>query len=149
MKTDQDFTTSILVDESPKQMFDAIINPQAWWSEEITGGTRKLNDEFNYHYKDVHICKFKLIELVTDQKVVWLCEENYFNFIKDQSEWVGTRVIFEILAKGNQTLLNFTHQGLVPAYECFEICENAWTGYIQDSLRDLITTGKGKPNAKE
>jgi hypothetical protein len=34
------------------------------------------------------------------------------------------------------------------AYECFDICSNAWTTYIQKSLRDLITTGKGKPNGK-
>jgi hypothetical protein len=45
--------------------------------------------------------------------------------------------------------LQVTHKGLVPEYECYEICENAWTGYIQDSLRDLITKGKGKPNSSE
>jgi len=34
-------------------------------------------------------------------------------------------------------------------YECYEICQDAWTNYIQNSLSDLITTGKGQPNAKE
>jgi uncharacterized protein YndB with AHSA1/START domain len=146
---DQNFNTTFLVSQSPKDVFDAVTNPRAWWSEEIKGATGKLNDEFDYHYKDVHICKFKLIEVVPNQKIVWLCEANHFNFIKDQSEWVGTKVIFEIVAKGDQTQLNFTHRGLVPTYECYEICENAWTGYIQDSLRDLITTSSGKPNPRE
>jgi hypothetical protein len=42
-----------------------------------------------------------------------------------------------------------THQGLVPEYECFEICRDAWTSYIQNSLHDLIVTGKGQPNGKD
>ncbi|MBC7399707.1 MAG: SRPBCC domain-containing protein, partial [Mucilaginibacter sp.] len=72
-----------------------------------------------------------------------------FNFIKDQNEWKGTKIIFEISKKDNQTQMHFTHEGLVPAYECYEICFDAWTDYIQNSLRNLITTGKGTPNPAE
>jgi len=145
---DQNFTTAILVDQTPKEVFDAVNNVRGWWSEEIEGGTDKLNDEFNYHYENVHSCKMKLIEVIPGKKVVWDVLENYFNFTKDKSEWVGTKIIFEISEKDNKTELRLTHQGLVPAYECFEICRDAWTSYIQKSLRNLVTTGKGQPNAK-
>jgi hypothetical protein len=91
----------------------------------------------------------KLIEVIPDQKVVWLVLDNYFKFTKDKSEWIGTKVIFEISPKDNKTALRMTHQGLVPAYECFEICRDAWTNYIQNSLRNLIVTGKGQPNGKD
>jgi hypothetical protein len=149
MKTIHGFNTTILVDESPKEVFDAINNVRCWWSENIEGGTEKLNDEFSYKYKDVHHCAMKLIEVLPDQKVVWLVMDNYFNFIKDQSEWKGTKIIFEISKKGGQTQMHFTHEGLTPAYECYQICFDAWTDYIQNSLRNLITTGKGTPNPKE
>ena len=145
---DQNFTTAILVDQTPKEVFDAVNNVRGWWSEEIEGGTDKLNDEFNYHYENVHSCKMKLIEVIPGKKVVWDVLENYFKFTKDKSEWVGTKIIFEISEKDNKTELRLTHQGLVPAYECFEICRDAWTSYIQKSLRNLVTTGKGQPNAK-
>lgn len=145
----QDFTTTILVDKTPKEAFDAITNVRGWWSEEIEGSTTKLNDVFDYHYKDVHKSKMKLTEVVPEQKVVWDVLDNYFNFTKDKSEWKGNKIIFEISKKDNKAQIKFTHQGLVPQYECYEICENAWTGYIQNSLKDLITTGKGKPNKKE
>jgi hypothetical protein len=146
---DQHFTTSFLVDESPKEVFDAINNVRGWWSEEIEGGTSELNDVFDYQYKDVHICKMKLAEVAPGKKVVWLVLDNYFNFIKDKSEWKNTKVSFEIEQDGDKTKLIFAHFGLTPAYECFDICATAWTQYIQQSLFKLITTGKGQPNLKE
>ena len=145
--TAKDFTTTILVDNSPAEVFNAINNVREWWSEEIEGSTDKLNSEFDYHYEDVHRCKIKIVELVPNKKVVWSVLDNYFKFTKDKSEWKGTKIIFEIAEKDNKTEMRFTHQGLVPAYECYEICRDAWTGYIQKSLRNLITAGKGQPNA--
>ncbi len=85
----------------------------------------------------------KLIEVIPYKKVVWLVLDNYFKFTKDQSEWKGTKINFEISKKGNKTQIRFTHLGLVPEYECYDICKNAWTQYIQQSLFSLITTGKG------
>ena len=145
----KDFTTTIKVDQSPLQAFEAVTNVRGWWSQEIEGGTSRLNDEFTYHYKDVHRSTMKLIEVIPDQRVVWLCTSNQFNFTNDKSEWIGTRVIFEISTKGDQTEIRFTHAGLVPTYECFDVCQNAWTNYIHTSLRNLISTGKGSPNPKE
>jgi hypothetical protein len=144
-----DFTTALLVDQTPRKAFDAINNVRGWWSEEIEGSTDKLNEVFAYHYEDVHRCQIKLIEVIPDKKVVWLVLDNYFKFTKDKSEWIDTKIIFDIAKKDNKTEIRFTHQGLVPEYECYEICHDAWTNYIHNSLSSLITTGKGKPNGKD
>ena len=143
----QDFTTTILVDQSPEEVFKAIQNVRSWWSEEIEGKTANLNDEFKYHYEDVHRCKIKLIEVAPNQKIVWLIEENYFSFTKDDTEWTNTKAVFDISKKENKTQLTFTHIGLIPDYECYEVCKSGWTNYIQNSLIKLITSGKGEPNA--
>lgn len=145
----QNFTTSIKVENSAKEVFDAITNVRAWWSEGITGHTDKLNEEWLYHYQDVHRCKIKVAELIPYQKVVWLVIDNYFSFTKDKEEWVGNRMEFEIVEKDNLTTLTFTQVGLVPEYECYDICQNAWNTYIQKSLYGLITKGMGEPNSKE
>jgi hypothetical protein len=144
-----DFTTTLLVEQSPTEVFNAINNVRGWWSEEIEGITDKLNEEFTYHYEDVHRCKIKLIEVIQDKKVVWLVLDNYFNFTYDKNEWKGTKIIFEISQKDTKTQIRFTHLGLVPGYECYEVCRDAWSNYINNSLRSLITTGKGQPNPKE
>jgi hypothetical protein len=145
----QDFTAAISVERTPEEAFDAINNVRGWWSENIEGGTEKLGDEFTYRYKDVHSCKIKIAELIPGKKVVWHVLDNRFNFTKDKNEWKGTDVIFEVSKKGNKTEVRFTHRGLVPEYECFDVCSNAWGSYINDSLRSLIATGKGQPNQKE
>lgn len=145
----QDFTTTILVDQTPQEAFNAINNVRGWWSQNIDGKTDQLNSEFAYQYKDVHRCKIKIIELVPAQKVVWHVLDNYFNFIEDKSEWKNTKIVFEISKKDGKTAIQFTHQGLVPAYECYQICNDAWSHYIQDSLKSLIATGKGAPTPKE
>ena len=48
MKKEKDFTTTILVEKSPTEVFDAINNVRGWWQGEIKGNTEKLNDEFTY-----------------------------------------------------------------------------------------------------
>ncbi|AEV99162.1 ATPase [Niastella koreensis] len=145
----KDFTTSIEVNQTPAEVFKAVTNPRAWWSLEIEGNTEKLNEIFNYHYKDAHRAQMKLIEVVPDKKVVWQVLDNYFNFTQDEHEWKGNTIVFEITPKGNKTLLQFTQVGLTPEEECYDICEKAWGNYIESSLYNLITTGKGEPNPKE
>ncbi len=147
--TTTDFSTTILVDQTPEEVFKAVNNVRGWWSENVEGTTDKLNEQFLYYYKDVHISKMKIVEFVPYEKVAWLVLENHFNFTTDKTEWNGNKIVFEISKKENQTELRFTQIGLVPDYECYNVCHDAWTSYIQGSLKDLITTGKGKPNAKE
>lgn len=145
----KNFTASFQVSQTPKKVFDATNNVRGWWSEEIEGGTQKLNDEFIYHYKDVHICRMKLEEVVPNKKIVWKVLSNYFNFTKDKNEWTGDKIIFEITEKNGKTQLNFTHEGLTPECECYEACYDGWSNYIKKSLYNLVTTGKGQPNPKE
>ena len=143
MKT-SDFTTTISVDQTPQEAFNAINNVRDWWPGEIEGNTTKLNGEFSYRYKKMHYSNQKLVEVIPGKKVVWLVTESSLNFVENKSEWTGTKIIFEISEKGNKTQVRFTHQGLVPQFECFDACSNAWTDIIRDGLRELITTGKGE-----
>ena len=146
--TEKNYTATITVDQSPQEAFDAIRNVRGWWSEEITGSTDQLGDEFNYHYQDMHRCTMKLVELVPSRKVTWLVTDNFFSFTEDKTEWKNTKIVFDIAKKSTKTEIHFTHEGLVPAYECYNVCSDAWGSYIRGSLKSLIETGKGSPNTK-
>ncbi len=147
--SDQNYTTSFTVDQSPEEVFAAVNNVRGWWSQEIDGSTDKFGAEFKFHYRDFHRTTHKITEFVPGKKVVWHTTDSHINFVKDKTEWNGTDVVFEITKKGDKTELRFTHVGLVPAIECYGDCSGAWGFYINDSLHSLIMTGKGQPNQKE
>ena len=140
------FTTAITVDNSASEAFKAINNARAWWQGEIEGDTNKLNDEFVYRMEEVHYSKQKITELIPNEKVVRLVTDSKLNPLKfkDESEWTGTKIIFEIAEINNKTQIRFTHVGLVPAFECYGDCSWAWGQLIEESLFSLITTGTGK-----
>jgi hypothetical protein len=144
--SDQNYTTAFSVDQTPKEAFAAINNVRGWWSGEIEGDTDKLGVEFTYRVPDVHYSKQKITEFIPGKKVVWLVLDAELTFVEDKSEWKGTEINFEISKKDGKTEVRFTHVGLVPAYECFSDCSNAWGMLINGSLRKLITTGKNQPN---
>ncbi len=145
---DHNFTTTFTVDQTPEEAFAAINDVRGWWSGKpgIEGSTDKLGDEFAYRYEDVHYSRQKVTELIPGKKVVWLVLDARLDFTKDKTEWKGTEITFEISKKGNKTEVRFTHVGLVPEFECFDACSNAWGSYVKGSLRSLITKGKGQPN---
>jgi hypothetical protein len=149
MKNNQNYSTTISVKQTPKEVFEAVNNVRGWWSEEIEGRTDKLGAEFEFHYQDLHRSTHKITELVPGRKVVWHVPDARLTFVRDKTEWKGTDIVFEIAKKGNQTELRFTHIGLVPAIECYGACSGAWGFYINESLLSLITSGEGQPNKKE
>ena len=145
----QDYAVAFTVNQSPEAVFDAINDVRGWWSQAVRGETDRLGAVFYHHYKDVHRCTLEITELVPGKKVAWHVLHNDFSFIQDKTEWNGTDVIFDITKKGDKTEVRFTHAGLVPAYECYDVCSNAWGLYISGSLHKLITTGIGEPNPAE
>jgi hypothetical protein len=148
-KKSGDLTTTITLDQTPQQAFEAITNVRGWWSGEIDGRTDELGAEFTYRYQDLHSSTQKITELVPGKRIVWLVVDSYLAFVDDKQEWNGTRVIFDIARKGGKTEIRFTHAGLTPAHECYGDCSSAWTSYIRDGLRSLIKTGRGEPNPEE
>jgi uncharacterized protein YndB with AHSA1/START domain len=146
---ERNFTTTFQVDRSPQEAFEAITNVRGWWSQGVQGVTDEVGGEFDYRFKDVHRCRIRVTELAPGRKVAWRVLDNYFDFAEDQAEWKDTEVVFEIAERDGGAEVRFTHVGLVPRFECYDVCTNAWGGYIGGSLRSLINTGKGRPNPEE
>lgn len=143
----QNFTTTISVDQSPDQAFAAINNVRGWWSGQIEGDTDKPGAEFTYRYKDVHRSTQKITELIPGKRIVWHVLESELSFAKDKGEWNGSDIVFDISEKDGKTEIRFTHIGLVPEFECYGNCSNAWGILVNGSLRKLIMTGKSQPDA--
>ena len=142
----QSLTKTFAVDQTPSEVFAAINNVRGWWSGDIQGDTDRLGAEFTYRNKDVHRSTQKITELARGKRIVWQVLDSDLTFLKKRNEWNGTKIVFDISKKKDRTEVTFTHEGLVPDHECFDVCSNAWGFYITDSLRKLITSGHGQPN---
>lgn len=143
----KNFTATIEVAKSPQEVFNHLTNDVAnWWGgSDLTGSSKQLNDEFIIDHPGTHYSKQQLIEVIADQKIVWLVTESKLSWLqKDTGEWTNTKMIFEIISKGDKTVLRFTHEGLIPEKECYEKCEQGWNMVIQDWLFNFITTGEIK-----
>jgi hypothetical protein len=139
----QNFTSTFSVEQTPEEVYAAINNVRGWWTGDIEGGTDTLGDSFTYRYEDVHYSKQEIVELVSGQRIVWRVTDAHLKVDGDPKEWVGTEIRFEISPRGDQTEVRFAHRGLVPEFECFDNCSNAWGFFVNGSLRRLIATSEG------
>jgi hypothetical protein len=137
------FTTAIEVAKSSQEVFNSIKEVPKWWSKDFEGSSSKLNDEFIIHHPGRHYSKQKLVEVIPNEKIVWLVTEGTLHWLQtDKHEWTNTKMIFELRTSNGKTILHFTHKGLVPVKECYEMCSKGWSMVINDWLFNYITNGK-------
>ncbi len=138
----RDFNCRITVNTTPQKAVEGILQVPRWWTKDFTGSSREINDEFIIQHGDAHYSKHKLIEIIPGKKLVWLITESNLNWLKyNRHEWTNTKTIFEIKAKGDLTVIEFTHQGLIPEMECYFRCIEGWDIVIKERLFDYLTRG--------
>src|SRR5690348_15752362 len=108
----QNFTLTLLVDQSPEEVFAAITDVRGWWSQGLEGSSARRGDEFTYRHGDVHRSSHRLTDVVPNKRVVWRTLDADLSFADDRAEWTGTEVHFDIKRKSGKTELRFTHVGL-------------------------------------
>ena len=141
----QDYTITIIVPTNEVYAFQQINDVTKWWTHNLKGASHRLLDEFTVYFGDVHISTQKITEFIPNKKIVWEVISSQINFVENKQEWINTKIIFELTELNDKTSIQFTHQGLIPAIACYKDCSNAWKDYIENSLFNLITTGKGNP----
>ncbi len=145
---EQSYLCSITVKKSPDEVFNKIRQVDLWWSEDIKGKTVNPNDTFKIQFVFGDSFEIKVVESIPNKKIAWLVTDCNLTWIKDRKEWVNTQISFEIL-DGEQTLIQFTHIGLIPGIECYEGCSKGWNYFIKESLFGFINDGIGIPDRKK
>jgi len=138
----QKYTVAIEGAKSLEDVFNHILNDVSkWWPEDFEGESTKLNDEFVFRSGDSHYSKNKVVELVPNKKVVWLVTESIRK--TDNFDWTGTKYIFELTPKGDNTILKFTYDGFILENESerlVQVCDMV----IKEMLYNFMVNGKGK-----
>ncbi len=148
MSPNEHFNATIVVDNTPEEVFAAVADVRGWWSEDVIGDTAELGDEFVFMDAGIRFCRFRLTEVEPARRVVWHVVDAYLGFIEEHDEWTGTDAIFEITPTGTGTSLRFIHRGLMTSSACYAACSKGWSFYIHESLPMLLETGMGRPIPK-
>lgn len=135
MEMDQDFSYNFASPRSAKDIFKLLLDPTKWWlgfyEETISGKSENIGDEFEFFAgHGAHYSKHRLVGLQVDQTIVWGVTDSTLSFLTKTDEWIGTMIRFDLEATANGTFVTFTHQGLIPRFECYGNCQGAWTQYM-------------------
>jgi methyltransferase-like protein len=109
--TTANYTSEIEFAKYPNDVFNHLIDLSKWWPEEFVGESIKLNSEFIFKTGEGHYSKNKVVEFVPNKKIVWLAIESQRE--SDNFDWTGTKFIFELIPKGDDTILKFTYDGVI------------------------------------
>lgn len=105
-------------------VFNHINDLTKWWPEEYVGGIVELDTEFVFKTGKGHFSKNKVIEFEPDTKIAWLTTESFRE--GDDYDWRGTKFIFELTSKDENTVVKFTYDGVALENEVerlAKICE--------------------------
>lgn len=120
-----------------------------WWTELFEGSSWEVGNLFTIRFGDQIHKTMRVQELTRHTKIVWFVEDSLIALseLKNQTEWIGTTIIWEIEENKESTQIKLTHIGLNPAIECYEICSNGWLQFL-GSLKKFLETGEGAPYRK-
>jgi len=79
---------------------------------------------------------YRLVPKADSQEIRWFCETG--------QEWAGTELVFRLRPKGEQTLLEFSHEQWADASPYFVSCNTVW-GHLMFKLKDAAERGVGRP----
>lgn len=138
----ENFTYSFHTSKTAEEVFNLLLHIEQWWSgiyeETISGSSQEPGDEFSFKAGGgAHYTKQKLASLVPGKEITWLVTESNLSFVDTTDEWTGTKLHFKLEPAGDKTLVSFTHEGLTPAFECYESCSQGWTAYLNQLKNKL------------
>jgi hypothetical protein len=67
----------------------------------------------------------RIERMEADREIRWLCTGAHIAFLEKKGWWVGTTSVLADAGEG-RTRLEFEHVGLVPSFECYEVCDSGW-----------------------
>lgn len=127
-----------------KNVFQAITERQgldAWWGPALNG-----EPQVGYVVEFAHLgaesppLKMRIMDLVSDERLLWRCISDFIDPDNPASEWLGTRILFELAAGDGVTVLQLQHTGWPEGARWYGFCNYQW-GVALTSLKRYCEAG--------
>ena len=132
-----DILQRVGIQASPATVYKAITTLEglsSWWTNDTTGDT-EVGGVIHFQFGDRGFFDMKVLELVPARRVVW-------EVVDGPSEWIGTKVIWELSEEGEGTTIRFKQQGWREQVDFMHHCSTKWATFLM-SLKAQLETGKG------
>ena len=142
----QSYSTEILISAKSESVYKAITREiDKWWTD-LSNQALQVGDQLAVRFEKTTSWVMTVSEAFPNRSLVWkVVEANHdLEDITRKDEWKGTTIKWEIVENETGSKVTLTHEGLLPALECYEICEAGW-GYFLGSLKKYLETGRGYP----
>ena len=149
--TRPDYSRAITVSADPAACFVAIARQMdQWWTRHTSGNLAAPGARLRVDFPPAFgFWRFEATSVTKDARIEAICTDASHTPpgqpASIEREWVGTRVIWEIVAKDTGTEITLTHHGLTPQLGCFGICIDGWDRFFAGSLKAYLDTGTGTP----
>src|SRR5262249_54305253 len=134
-----DIVHRIAVKSSPRDTYRVLTTRDGlagWWTTD-TQGDCNVGGVIHFRFGDHGHIDMKVIELDPARRVLW-------QVVGGPSEWMGTKVGFELAPDDDFTAVRFKHQGWKEGSEFLPHCSTKWATFLM-SIKSLLETGKGAP----
>lgn len=141
------YKKSVKIKSSVELVFKALTKEiDRWWSS-VENSASKEGFVFKISFGVESYWKFKVLELIKSEKIIWECIESHqdHNLAGIDEEWLNSKLHWRISEIDGNVKVGFLHEGLVSTGVCYDVCSTAWDFYILDSLKNYLETGNGKP----
>lgn len=98
------------------QLVDGGAGFTKWWAADVFDDSVDVVSLGFFNRTTIY--RLRVEEMNPRTTAIWKCETG--------AEWEGTRLVFELKAKGAQTHLHFTHAGWKSETEYFRSCNTTW-----------------------
>ncbi len=113
-----------------------------WWSLRV----EQTDAQATIRFYNSHVT-FAFDAEGTDSRFSWTCVDA--NMIiegtADPSEWLGTKLLWEVAPTRTGSRVTLTHQGLNPDMECHNVCVAGWGRYFENSLKNHLNGAPATP----
>ena len=144
MTKKSDYHCEFTADVPVTKAFKGISQVSGWWAKHTEGKTQDQGSVFTVRFGETFVT-FNVTEYQPNRKIVWSVTDCFLHWQDDKTEWTGTKVVWELASRGKLTEIAFTHVGLRPEVECYEMCVKGWDQHVLGSLHTLLAEGKGSP----
>ena len=138
-----DILHRVAIKSAPNDTYRALTTLEGlagWWTTD-TQGACNVGGVIQFRFGTRGGIDMKVLDLDPAKRVVW-------QVVGGPTDWIGTKVSFELTQDDDFTIILFKHQGWKKPIEFMHHCSTKWALFLM-SMKSLVETGKGAPSPND